>query len=74
MKVLEYVAALVPLIVMVLFMRRAIARVLRAIVGALILSLFISGCSTTSNKIEKAPCACEFTPFEVDAVEGHDRA
>lgn len=38
----------------------------------LLLVLFVSaasGCVTNTGKLDKSPCACEFTPFVIDHKE-----
>lgn len=70
---LSVFGAMLPGILLLLLLRKRVARLLRNVFLLLLVSVLV-GCSTTSNKIDKAPCACEFTPFEANGVEGVDHA
>jgi hypothetical protein len=41
----------------------------RAILGFALLAALIDGCASTSARLERSPCACNFTPLNTLHVE-----
>lgn len=69
MKILAFLPA-----ILIFWPMAWLARKLWRLFLLLALAALIGGCASTSNKFDKSPCACDFTPLNMVTLGGKSHA
>lgn len=64
---------ILPRMILLWLLLKALQKAWRLLL-ALFLVAFISGCAHTSSRFEVSPCACDFTPLNIESFQGAGHA